>query len=290
MLDKCPLCQSDRLSLYLSKDGFDVMRCADCRHLFVANIPQDLSPFYASGYFNGDLELDGYMDYESDKKACLHTFEEYLKLLNAHAKSGQKRLFEIGCATGVFLDLAKSDGWEVSGVDISDYAVSKAKVKGLDVYSGVVSDLSLDSLPDGYDAVAMFDVIEHLPAPKTELDFANKILKSGGVLVFASPDSSSLWAKVMGKKWHAFVPPQHLHFFSRDNVIKVADQMGFEVIEIINLGKKFTIPYIFRMLHTWQGLNLWSSLADYTSGKRIFNRIKVPINLHDTMVVVARKK
>lgn len=290
MLDRCPLCQSGDLSLYLNKDGFNVMRCSNCGHLFVANIPQDLSPFYSSGYFNGDLELDGYMDYEADKKACLHTFEEYLNLLNLHSKSEQKKMFEIGCATGVFLDMARTAGWEVSGVDISDYAVSKAKEKGLSVYSGVVSDLPLESLSDIYDAVAMFDVIEHLPDPKIELDFANKILKSGGVLVFASPNSSSLWAKVMGKKWHAFVPPQHLHFFSKDNVMKVADQTGFEVVSIVNLGKKFTIPYIFRMLHTWQGLNLWSRLADYSAKKKIFNQIKIPINLHDTMVVVARKK
>lgn len=289
-MSKCFLCHNDSAAKYFTKDGFDILKCADCGHLFVGNIPADLSLYYSKGYFHGDLELDGYMDYEADKKACLHTFEEYLELIKKYSSRDAKTLFEIGCATGVFLDLARAGGWDASGIDISEYAASRAKEKGLEAYSGLVSALPLDELTDKFDAVAMFDVLEHLPDPNVELSFAARILKSGGILVFASPISSSLWARIMGKRWHAYVPPQHLHFFSKKNAIGIAEAHGFEVVEIINLGKKFTLPYIFRMLNTWQGLKLWSQLADFSQKNSWLKKIAVGINLHDTAVIIARKK
>ena len=287
---KCCVCGSGAAEKYFSKDGFDIMKCAGCGHLFVGNAPADLSPFYAEGYFNGDLELDGYMDYEADKQACSHTFRSYLDLINKHAAAGSKKLFEIGCATGVFLDLARASGWDASGIDISGYAAEKAKEKNLEAYSGLVSDLPREEFTGKFDALAMFDVLEHLSDPNLELDFASRSLKPGGILIFASPISSSFWARVMGKKWHAYVPPQHLHFFSKTNAIRIAEAHGFEAIEIINLGKKFTLPYIFRMLNTWQGLRIWSVLADCSLKSKWLKKITIGINLHDTAVIIARKK
>ena len=290
MPEKCCVCRSNSFEKYFTKDNFDIVRCKECGHLFVGNIPADLSPYYTEGYFNGDLELDGYMDYEADKQACSRTFQSYLDLANKHAIGDSKKLFEIGCATGVFMAMARSAGWEVVGIDISDYAASKAREKDLEAYSGSIADLTAADFAGKFDAIVMFDVLEHLSDPNLELDFAFQALKPGGILIFASPLSSSLWARIMGKKWHAYVPPQHLHFFSKKNAIRIAENHNFEVVACVNLGKKFTVPYILRMLNTWQGLKIWQKLADYSMKTSWLRKMTIGINLRDTAVIIARKK
>jgi SAM-dependent methyltransferase len=225
------------------------------------------------------------MDYEYEKAVTRRTFEKYLDMIEKHTRRG--KMFELGAATGYFLMMAEERGWVVSGAEISSYAANKAQEKGLQVSEGGPD--VLNAYHDEFDAIILLDVFEHLLYPALDLEKMAEAIKSGGVLVLAMPDRGSLFAKILGPLWHAIVPPQHTFLYTRKNLTHFLKRYGFEVIDERASGKWFTVQYLFRVLHTWLGWRPLFWLADRTAGTRL-GRISFPLNLRDTMFVVARKR
>lgn len=276
----------EKNSLYFEKKSFIINQCKQCGLLAVENAPDDLSKFYSKGYFTGDPSLDGYMDYESDKSASRKTYVKFLEKIGSFVKKEKINLFEIGCATGFFLKLAKSKGWMVSGIDISEYAAGEARKNGLDVQAGLVENYTAREKAD---VVVMLDLLEHVRDPGMLLKKVNALLDVNGILALTTPDSGSLWARFWGKKWHAFVPPQHLFYFSSVNLKSLLEKNGFEVVSLEHHGKWFTVPYIIRLLYSWTGLKLFANLAEKCSVS-FLRSVAIPINLGDTIYLVAVKK
>ncbi len=268
------------------KKGFQIVRCPSCKLMVVENAPADLSPYYSEGYFTGDVTLDGYMDYDLDKEVSKKSYLNYLNVLDKYVvKQAEINMFEVGCATGFFMDLARQKGWQTEGIDISEYAVKKAREKGL-----VATTAPLESYQSAkkFDAVVMQDLIEHVKDPVGVVNRAKNLLAENGLLLITTPDAGSLWAKAWGKHWHAFVPPQHLFYFSVKNLASILEKNGFKVVCCAHHGKWFAIPYIIRLLYSWTGMKIFSKLAEW-SGRSFLKKIALPINVRDTIFLIARK-
>jgi len=271
---------------YFTKKSFQIARCPSCKLMAVENVPTDLRPYYSEGYFTGDVTLDGYIDYDLDKEVTKKTYIDYLDLLGKYIqKQSQISMFEVGCATGFFIDLARQRGWQTEGIDISEYAVKKAREKGL-----MATTTTLESYQSAkkFDVVAMQDLIEHVKDPVDVISRAKNLLAENGLLLFTTPDAGSLWARIWNKKWHAFVPPQHLFYFSAKSLGSILKKNGFEVVHMAHHGKWFAIPYIIRLLYSWTGLKFFFKLAEW-SAKSFLRNLAIPINVRDTLVLVARK-
>jgi predicted TPR repeat methyltransferase len=269
------------------KKIWQIVRCQNCKLLAVENVPADLSPYYSEGYFTGDVTLDGYMDYDLDKEVTKITYQNYLTDLEKYLnKKNGISMFEVGCATGFFMDLAHQRGWDTEGIDISQYAVKKAQEKGLLATAAVLESYQTEKK---FDVVAAQDVIEHVKDPIDMINRSRNLLNENGLFLITTPDEGSLWARVWGKNWHAFVPPQHLFYFSTKNLSSLLEQNGFEVLHVAHHGKWFAIPYIIRLLYSWTGLNIFSKLANWSSNS-FLKSIAIPINVRDNIFLIARKK
>ena len=113
-------------------------------------------------------------------------------------------------------------------------------------------------------------------------------MKPGGILVINTPDAGSPYARAMGRNWHLIVPPEHLQYFRRSHIKTLLEESDFKILQMTTIGKKFTLPYIFKTLFAWQKLQLWALLERATSG-RLVSRIAIPINLGDNMFVIAER-
>lgn len=281
----CINCQTT-MEPYFVKKIWQIVRCSSCKLMAVENVPADLSPYYSEGYFTGDVTLDGYINYDLDKEVTKKTYLNYLDALSKFIdKQTGISMFEVGCATGFFMDLARQKGWQTEGIDISEYAVKKAQEKGLNATVGLPEFYQTEKK---FDVVVMQDLIEHVKDPVDIVNRAKNLLADNGLLLITTPDAGSLWARVWKKKWHAFVPPQHLFYFSIKNLSSILKQNGFQVIHVAHDGKWFAIPYIIRLLYSWTGFNIFSKLAEW-SAKNFLKNFAIPINVHDTLVLVARK-
>ncbi len=278
----CPVCAADVSRIYQRKNGYEIVVCDVCHVRYVHPMPTALEDLYAENYFAGADEGFGYVDYDADKEPMVGAFKKYLqhvRKLSPQAKS----LLDVGAATGFFLDIARTDGFTVAGVEISEFAAQKGRDKGIEMTTG-----TLDQVSGTYDVISMLDLIEHVTDPRAELKKAHALLAEHGLLVINTPDAGSPYAKLMGPKWHLIVPPEHLFYFDRKNIANLLAQEGFKVELTTTIGKNFTLPYIFRTVHGWLG---WSVLSWFAkvAGLPVLRDIALPINLGDNMFVIARK-
>ncbi|MEK7532661.1 MAG: class I SAM-dependent methyltransferase [Patescibacteria group bacterium] len=287
MEESCIVCRGSAHRKYHTKKSFDVWECTLCGllRLWPLPMPEDLERCYGAGYFTGDASCDGYMDYDFEKEVMRRTMEHHLDMIERHVPRGS--LFEVGAATGYFLSLAQVRGWHVAGVDISAYAASKAAAKGLPIRQGGTEVLAHSDAR--YDAIVLFDVIEHFLYPTEDVRRMVNALRLGGVLVFATPNRGSMFARLMGRYWHAIVPPQHVFLFSDHHLEDFLGRFGLEVVTVESTGKWFTVQYLFRVLYTWLGWRPLYTLAESVANTRL-GRLSFPLNLRDTMFVVARKR
>jgi SAM-dependent methyltransferase len=122
------------------------------------------------------------------------------------------RLLDVGCGSGVFLSVAREAGWQVAGIELDCSAASWAvEHYGLDVKNGSVSS-ALDE--DGqYDAITLFDYLEHSPSPGEDLDRLIAALAPGGVICIRVPNQGGLQSRWMGPAWVNCIS-NHLSYFT----------------------------------------------------------------------------
>ena len=108
-------------------------RCRHCGHAFAPpGADEDLAAIYTERYFAGEE----YHDYLADKDIAQRNFRSRLRVLKRFIDPVRhRRLFEVGCAYGFFLEVAKESFASVQGIDVSAAAVSYANEKlGLEAF------------------------------------------------------------------------------------------------------------------------------------------------------------
>jgi SAM-dependent methyltransferase len=255
--------------------GFSILRCPCCGLLWTRTAPDfDANSIYTEGYFQGEIS-DGYFDYLGSE--CFLTREYRARVSWIHDYLPQGRLLEIGCATGGFLQEAQRY-YSVQGIDVSDFAVQAARQKGLDVSCGLFE--MIGTLRPLYDAIIMFDTIEHVKDPLSTLRTAHANLRPGGFVFITTGDSQSLSARLLRSRWRLLTPPQHLWFFNLHSLSLLLEHLGFCVLT---------------SRHPWRFVPLTLMWYQLFRGRvrpppRPLDRIVVPVNLYDIMLIVASKR
>lgn len=114
-----------------------------------------------------------------------------LALLRRWVPSG-RRLLDVGCGTGFLLGAAR-ENWDVWGLDPAPEAVEFCRGRGLEhVMQGTVGDLGTGKFPLA-DAIAFFDVLEHLEDDLAALRGAVLNLAAGGLVFATVPAYQWLW-------------------------------------------------------------------------------------------------
>ena len=234
----CAVCLSDRVSPALRSKGYQLSRCETCSHLYVSDTvaPADLEAAYGHDYYEppSSSEALGYADYLGTSARRMRGFSDRLAKLEKHVAS-RGRLLDYGCAVGLFVKVAADAGWVAAGYDRSDWAADYGRrTWGLNI---VVGDGSRDPFePGSFDAVTMWDVLEHLASPRDVLGSVCRWLKPGGLLALNTVNSSSLGARMAGQHWRHFAPPMHLQYFTRASLERLLLECGFKVIDMQNQG------------------------------------------------------
>ena len=97
-------------------------------------------------------------------------------------------ILELGCGSGEFLALAAVRGHRASGIDFSETAVASARAKGLSAFEGGLDDLPRYLGEDArFDAVVLFQVIEHVADPHGLLTALARWVRPGGRLFLSCP-------------------------------------------------------------------------------------------------------
>ena len=141
----------------------------------------------------------------------------------------QGRLLDIGCSTGIFLMMMRRAGqWQVNGVEINARAAQLAKEqRGLDVFPGRLEEAAFAD--QSFDAVTMWDVLEHVHDPLATLTEIYRILKPGGLVLARVPNLASWDARLFQRYWAGLDAPRHLYLFTPETLVQCIERAGFQM-------------------------------------------------------------
>ena len=152
-----------------------------------------------------------------------------LQQIERYQKSGI--LLDVGCGNGGFLAFMKQRGWDVYGLDTASAGVSVAKqLLGDRVLLTTLQEASYPS--NHFDVVSLFEVLEHVPDPFSELKEINRILKPGGFLCLSVPNFASLERVLFRKWWNGLDAPRHLFQFAPPTLSKLMKGADFSIVEL----------------------------------------------------------
>lgn len=269
----CLLCGGSR-SHQLFKTERPIKRCEACGLVYAEPEPGPKA-LYDESYYRGGV----YADYLADRASIHRNARRALTELEALTTG--RDLFDVGCAAGFFLEAARDRGWRGRGIDVSAYAAGFARDRlGLPVDEG-----SIVSPPPGlgsFDAVTLWDAIEHLDRPDLGLANIRRLLKPGGVLALSTGDYGSLVRRLTGHRWRLFADVTHNFFFDVRTLRRLLEREGYEVLRVSHRGKWVAIAMI---LHQ-SGMPGAARLERWLVSRRWDPALYV--NLFDVMTVFAR--
>ncbi len=218
--------------------------------------------------------------YLAEKDNRYLTFRKALGLLGPAA--GQ-RLLDVGAYCGYFVDVAREAGFDAEGIELSRWAVGHARGLGLPVRNESIEERARSGAR--YDVITMWDVVEHLPDPRRELEACWRLLRPGGRLHVSTIDASSLVARLLGKRW-PWLMDMHVVYFDRATLPALLAQAGFRVLSRRTYTHTVSAEYLVSKV-----VASFPPLSPLLGALRrvVPPRLPVPVNLGDNMVVSAER-
>ncbi|MCK5392702.1 MAG: UTP--glucose-1-phosphate uridylyltransferase [Candidatus Omnitrophica bacterium] len=139
------------------------------------------------------------------------------------------RVLEIGTASGYLLKELKERGWYVEGVDISEDIVAVARKRNLEgnIHVGELRTMSYSV--NSFDAVLLYDTLEHIPYPQKFMKEVKRIVKPEGIVIIRYPETPDT-----GPVLHL---GDHISHFSEKSISLLLDKLGFSLVSIQPSGK-----------------------------------------------------
>lgn len=234
---KCYLCDKNEYEEYCKVGKTKILKCINCG--FVQMEDREFSPneIYGPEYFTHSK----YKDREALKKE----HKRRKNIIGKYITNGSN-IIDIGCASGEFVNFIK-ESYNVYGNDFSEFAIKEAKRNNEEIknhfFCGAIDESGLEL--ESFDAICMWDVIEHLREPKEMINNLYKYIKKGGYMIISTPNVGSFFAKITGNKWPFMTPPEHLSFFDKNTLTNLFTSNGkWEVMEWSTKGKWANVGFI----------------------------------------------
>ncbi len=230
-IDSCPVgCRSEFAPTSLVLPEGPLLRCPECGQL--------VSQSTEERYLESMQEFDDPRGTLPDSASSSRRFALGKKWLDRISQLLQKspretRLLDVGCSSGAFLHTAKKLGFSVEGVEPAPKAAKAASDSGLPVHCGFLQDMSLP--PESFDAITLFEVIEHLKDPSSLVRECRRILKPGGILLVGTGNAESWTVSSEKAGWEYFSITNHgghVSFYNPISIRKLAESCGFETARI----------------------------------------------------------
>lgn len=132
---------------------------------------------------------------------------------------GLRTILDVGCGTGVALDVAREHGLVTYGIELNPTAAAATRARGHTVFSDLLQDLE-PRWEGQFDMISMNQLLEHVPDPVALVESSLRFLSKRGVIAIAVPNSEGIlrWHRWMALNW----PPHHLSRWRRRDLRHLA--------------------------------------------------------------------
>lgn len=207
---------------------FQLVQCSACGHLYQtprptqaaigAYYPDDYQPFWRAI----DSEPQAW-------KRVLRRWQWRSRCQQITRLRAGGALLDVGASTGIFLNEMRRYGhWQVAGVEFNQQAAQYARdTFQVEMFAGQVEDAPWP--PQSFDVITLWDVLEHLPDPKTALLKIRELLKPDGYLIFSVPNAGGLDTALFGRYWIGLDAPRHMSVFTLAGLERLLTSAGYRI-------------------------------------------------------------
>ena len=218
----------------------DIFKCPDCSLVFQKPIHQNdeiIKLVTNEKYLDEDIGLLNIQEEGAKFDRLISIVKKVTSLENAC-------LLDVGCNTGTFLNQVQRYTSNIFGIEPSEEAALHSIKKGYEVQNVIIRNLDY---PDTFfDVITLWDVIEHLYDPPSDLDILFTKLKPGGKIFISTHNIDGWFAKFTGKRYPMLMY-QHLFHFSIKTLRQMLKNSGFTTIKVVPFCKSWSIQYLYQL-------------------------------------------
>ncbi len=271
-LPACPCCNHGEMSPFTSSNGYRIVRCTNCKLLFVNPRPSEeaIRRHFMEEYIDSENRVEEhFVAYRT------HSLEREARIIRNTFPSGA-RLLDLGTASGAFLGyFTDRPEWRVEGVEPSRFAARAAQERyGVPVHEGFLADQEFED--EQFDVITSLDAFFFHPNPNKDLREIRRILKPNGIFAVEIPGlrfrllkNTGLVSRIVYGEPARLNAGVHLFYYSRDTLGRMLGNHGFsevsahpeqspmygnKLLRLLNDAYYFTTATIYRA--TGGNLNL----------------------------------
>lgn len=232
----CPICDKEKFKKYMgcidntvSNKKFEIVGCEFCNFKFTNPRPseKEIGIYYKS---------EKYISHSNTNKGLIaklyqiirkKTLGGKIELMNK-LKWSKGSILDVGCGTGMFLEVCKNNGWVTDGIEPDQDARSLAEGR---LKKRIEPNILESFKKKTFDIITMWHVLEHIHKLNETIQWMNNRLNSDGYLIVAVPNYESKDAQIYQENWAAYDLPRHLYHFSQGSITELMKKNNFELVE-----------------------------------------------------------
>lgn len=240
MIQAQPLCNvcsepakvSKTIQGYKESSFYEILHCDQCDTSFIRNDASAETELIYDLIYSHGSQVPGYDRYYTyadkvlEMQKPLHyladTEDMYWAIANCIEKkiiTKEMKLIEVGCGLGYLSYALHNDGFDITGIDISEKAISRAKQKYGNYYKCLDIYKMAKEGNAQFDIILLTEVIEHVTEPVDFVEALSRLLNPGGKIIITTPNKSAYPPQVT---WDTELPPVHYYWFSETSIKTIA--------------------------------------------------------------------
>jgi 2-polyprenyl-6-hydroxyphenyl methylase / 3-demethylubiquinone-9 3-methyltransferase len=158
-----------------------------------------------------------------------------------------KKVIDIGCGGGILSESMAAKGAHVTGIDLSDKALSVARLHLLETgakvdYQHIAAESMAAEHPDAFDAVTCLEMLEHVPDPQQTIAACARLVKTGGDVFLSTLNrnpKSYLFA-IIGAEYILNMLPKGTHdyakFIKPAELVRMTRNAGLDLVSMVGMS------------------------------------------------------
>lgn len=290
-LSYCPVCHTENITFYDTKFGYNLDRCKQCHHIFCNPMP---SQAQLNVYYNSEMKVFENDFFQATFEQRIPIFNHRIQVIKNYCQQGN--LLDVGSAIGIFVEalMRESTNLRIECCEPSLDAVSRLKKRypSIIIHNNWLQELKQ---ANHYDAITLWDTLEHVVDLAEFVGNIHRLLKVGGHWFFSTPNTRSFEWNIAGREHTQLLPPGHVNLFNTHNIRHFLENNGFNVVEIQTPNGSLDVSYVNKIIaqNKYDQLALGNFLTNQLEKKQFqedFARLISQNGLAGNMLVVAQKK
>jgi 2-polyprenyl-3-methyl-5-hydroxy-6-metoxy-1,4-benzoquinol methylase len=230
----CPVCSH---AMTLGKRRW-LYRCASCGH-WASTLKPEIDALADRDGLNQIGITEGL---DSLRR---HNYSTLLRKLGEWMPLRGKRLLDVGCSSGLFLEMAAAQGIDAMGLEPDPTIVKRCVAQGKNVRQGYFPD-AVDA-SERFDIISFNDVLEHIPDARGVVAACRELLTDEGMVLINLPNSGGIVYRVgcaldrlgmhkpLDRLWQVGFRSPHVHYFNSAGLVRIAADAGLREVGWVKL-------------------------------------------------------